>query len=119
MVYRSLTCTSTGTRYQHQCQVYNQGPMHGDEVVMVYHVAGDDVRQRAKHPVPFRSLVAYQRFSLGVGEAGVVILNLSPDLAQLVNEDGKKTLYEGHHEFVVSRGPGLKTASDVIIELVV
>ena len=49
-----------------KCTLTNTGTMAGDEVVMVFHSAGDTIRKLAAaavppHPVPLRSLVAFER----------------------------------------------------------
>eukprot|EP00045_Choanoeca_perplexa_P015809 m.204769 g.204769 ORF g.204769 m.204769 type:complete len:863 (+) comp17088_c0_seq12:3-2591(+) len=116
-----LTCvnSSSGKQYVHTCTVANTGSMDGDEVVMVYHRAGAAVRKEANHPVPLRSLVAFDRVRVGAGSSVSIDFELTPAMAMLVNEDGVKTLYSGEHEFIVSRGPGLKTDDDVVITLVI
>jgi len=114
-----LSCVNGSASYSHTCTVANRGSVGGDEVVMVYHSAGDGVRKEAKHPVPLRSLVAFERVRVGAGASVSFDLSLTPTMAMLVNEDGVKTLYRGEHEFIVSRGPGLKTGDDVVVPLTI
>jgi len=41
------------------CEVTNTGQHEGDEVVMMFHAAGDAVRDAAIYPVPLKSLVNF------------------------------------------------------------
>eukprot|EP00730_Choanoeca_flexa_P014522 TRINITY_DN6379_c1_g1_i2.p1 TRINITY_DN6379_c1_g1~~TRINITY_DN6379_c1_g1_i2.p1 ORF type:complete len:804 (+),score=166.70 TRINITY_DN6379_c1_g1_i2:121-2412(+) len=114
-----LSCASASGTYNHTCTVRNTGNRDGDEVVMVYHSAGSDVRDDAPHPVPLRSLIAYERVHVPNGGSASITFTLSPKQALLVNQHGDKTLYKGTHDFIVSRGPGLKTDDDVVVTLIV
>jgi hypothetical protein len=114
-----LSCVNSSAAYSHTCTVVNTGSVAGDEVVMVYHSAGDAVRKEANHPVPLRSLVAFERVRVEAGGSVSFDVSLTPSMTMLVNEDGVKTLYRGEHEFIVSRGPGLKTGDDVVVHLIV
>ena len=95
-VWSTLTCT-----------VRNTGTTRGgDEVLLVYHSAGDDVRAAAKHPVPLRSLVDFTRVSVAAGGEASAHFNVSAASVMLVDEDGEKRLYKGKHRIVVSRTTG-------------
>lgn len=66
----SLACKIVkGANYTYTCTVTNEGTLAGDEVVMVYHSAGPDVRSRAPHPVPIQSLVGFERYASATAEA--------------------------------------------------
>ena len=113
----TLGCTGNATALPiaTTCVVANTGAMDGDEVVLVYHVAGDDVRAQAKHPVPRRALVNFERARIAAGAKERVTFVLTKDDVLLVDELGKDRLYSGKHTIVFSRGHG----EEVSLELTV
>ncbi|CAE8585259.1 unnamed protein product [Polarella glacialis] len=80
-----------------ECAVRNTGAMSGDEVLLAYHVAGDDVRAQAAHPVPFSQLRAFDRVSLAPAASAKLVFNLSQDDLRLVDAEGHEHLYAGSH----------------------
>lgn len=101
------------------CTLQNAGPVEGDEVIQVYHVAGPDVRRKAAaHPVPRESLVQFERMTVPVGGPGVrFAFELSSSDLQLVNENGTLTLYPGNHSLVFRTRPdGPTVAIAVAVE---
>ena len=74
---------------------------------MVFHSAGEDVRDKARHPVPIKQLIDFERVTGSHGTTASVTfsVDISTGFA-LVNEDGQKTLYKGHHDLIISRGHG-------------
>jgi hypothetical protein len=89
------------------CTVHNTGTRSGDEVLLVYHSAGDDVRAAAKHPVPLRSLVDFARVGpVAAGKGANVSFNVTGHTMMLVDENGERRLYQGRHTIVVSRNTG-------------
>jgi hypothetical protein len=52
-------------RLEYTCTVTNTGAIAGDEVLLVYHRAGQAVRATASslHPVPIKQLVEFERFN--------------------------------------------------------
>ena len=104
----SMQCSGPGPApaMRYRCRVQNAGPRDGDEVLMVFHRAGDDVRARATHPVPVRSLVQFQRVSLRAGAGVTVVLEVGLEQAKVVDEKGDRVLYPGRHSFIVTRGHG-------------
>eukprot|EP00051_Salpingoeca_urceolata_P002175 m.47862 g.47862 ORF g.47862 m.47862 type:complete len:851 (-) comp11951_c0_seq1:94-2646(-) len=98
-----FTCT-TSSKLSFSCTVTNKGTMDGDEVLQVYHAAGADVRAKAKHPVPIKSLVAFERMTVAASSSATVKFDLSQTVLELINEDGKETLYTGSHDILISNG---------------
>ena len=101
---RAPHCPVPWPRYK--CLVRNNGPMDGDEVLMVFHEAGDHVRARARHPVPQKALVQFQRVHVPNGATAEVTLKVRLEKAKLVNEHGDRVMYAGGHSFIISRGHG-------------
>jgi hypothetical protein len=95
--------------------VTNEGEREGDEVVMAYHQAGDDVRAAAHHPVPLRALVQFERVSLDARATATVRFRLTSDDLMLVDERGDDRLYHGHHTLVFSRGHGKEVAVEIVV----
>ena len=89
-----------------ECVVENTGSMEGDEVVQVYHSAGDDIRTKIqdKHPAPIRSLVDFERVTISSGDKMSVKFTIEEDSALMVNEKGERVMYSGTHHFVFSTG---------------
>jgi hypothetical protein len=81
--------------------------MGGDEVLMVFHSAGQDIRDKVKHPVPIKQLIDFQRVAVsrGATESVAFSIDKASEFA-LINEDGVKTLYKGRHNVIISRGHG-------------
>ena len=90
------------------CTVTNTGTMVGDEVLQVYHAAGDEVRAAASklHPVPLKQLVEFERFiDLAPGKAQSVTMSLDPDaVLALTAANGSKVVYPGEHKLIFSTG---------------
>ena len=85
--------------------VTNVGEMDGDEVVQLYLT---DVAASA--PVPIRTLVGFDRFSLRPREKRTVSFTITPRQMSLINDNGKRVIEPG--EFVISIGggqPGFKS----------
>ena len=92
------------------CSVFNTGSMDGDEVVMVYHSAGEDVRSKigVAHPVPTRSLIGFERVHVPAGKSVDLKFQVRETALMLVNATGGRQLYEGSHRLVFSRGHGVE-----------
>ena len=90
------------------CTVTNTGTMVGDEVLQVYHAAGDAVRTAASklHPVPLKQLVEFERIiDLAPGKAQSVTMSLDPDaVLALTAANGSKVVYPGEHKLIFSTG---------------
>ena len=76
------------------CTVTNDGEVAGDEVLMVYHRVGAEIRKGigGAHPVPFKDLVDFSRVGpVAPGESVVVAFTLDRDkAASLVTADGSR-----------------------------
>ena len=88
------------------CIVSNDGGIDGDEVVMLYHAAGSEIRAAAKHPVPIRSLIDFERVSVPKGSTATVVFHVDHKSLELVDENGELRKYPGQHQLVASRGHG-------------
>jgi hypothetical protein len=104
----SLSCKniSGSTPYTYSCTVTNTGNRDGDEIVMVYHSAGADIRKNAPHPIPLKALVEFERVSVSAGRQTQIQFNLSNLAVQLVNQNGVRVIYPGQHSLIFSRGYG-------------
>ena len=97
---------AASSAHKYSCTVSNTGGMAGDEVVQVYHSAGAAIRSAAMHPVPIKSLVAFDRVRIAKGGKAEVAFDLSEDAFMLVNKAGVKTLYKGERTLIFSNGAG-------------
>ena len=97
------------------CDVTNTGKMVGDEVLMIFHAVGDDIRAAASklHPVPLKQLVEFERISdLGPGASATTTFSLNPDVSlALVTANGSKAVYPGEHKLIFSTGAA---AQDIV-----
>eukprot|EP00729_Bicosta_minor_P012589 gene12589-23156_t len=76
----------------------NTGTVVGDEVVLVYHAVSDAIRANIgdKHPVPFKDLVEFERYTLQPGASTVVTFALDREkLLGITTADGSKHTYAG------------------------
>ena len=75
------------------CNVKNVGTIGGDEVLMVYHSAGKDIREKVKHPVPITQLIEFQRVTVMHGQTEKVTFDIDKSSGfALVNEDGENSV---------------------------
>jgi beta-glucosidase-like glycosyl hydrolase len=86
------------------CQVWNTGSRTGDEVIQVYAVAGNDIREKANHPVPIKSLVDFERVQVPMGETASVRFDLDSSIFKLVDENGDRRLYTGTYKLLFTNG---------------
>jgi len=101
-----LACTEVKPVAQYNCMVTNTGSLSGDEVVMVFHTVGDDIRNKVDHPVPIKHLVEFERVTVAAGQATQITFNLDQKALQLTNKSGDKVVYPGKHTLMFSRGYG-------------
>merc|ERR1712096_351889 len=92
------------------CTVTNIGARMGDEVVMVFHKAGDSVRTQAKHPVPQRALIGFDRVAIRMGGKAPLKFIISEKDVSLIDEKGQPHLYSGAHTLIFSRGHGAEVS---------
>ena len=106
----SMQCKCSGgcsaTPMNFSCTVSNTGDVAGDEVVMVFHQAGDAIRKGVSHPVPLKSLVQFDRVSLAPGGSATVNFQLTDAAFELTTTDGNKTVIAGQRNILFSRGNG-------------
>lgn len=88
------------------CEVENLGDREGDEVVQLYHSASAGLRARIgdAHPVPLRSLVAFERVTVPSKATATVTLTLGPEALALANQDGDRVVHAGAHEIQIKLG---------------
>ena len=90
-----------------RCSLTNTGKsLAGDEVVLVYHAVGDEIRAAASqsHPVPIRRLVDFRRVSLDAGASTAVAFEVAVGSLGLTTADGSTKVYSGMHKLIFSRG---------------
>ena len=100
------------------CEIANtDSARHGDEVLMLYHAAGDAVRTRAQrdHPVPLRALIDFARVGLEPGEATTVCFATSRERFALTDAHGARVVYPGEHQLIFSRGNGRETSTTFML----
>ena len=86
------------------------GATSGDEVLMAFHSVGSPIRAAAKHPVPIKELVAFERLSLSGSTPATVQLHIGPQQLGLVDETGTKQLVAGAHTITVTNGNSFSQA---------
>ena len=82
----------------------NTSPLDGDEVLMVYHSVGAEIRNSVNHPVPFRKLVDFDRMSVSSKGVATASFSISQDQLSITNADGDYVLYPGNHHVCVNDG---------------
>ena len=93
------------------CMIQNVGSRAGDEVLILYHSVGEEIRHSVNHPVPSMQLVDFQRLRLfPTGAFTQVLFQVSYEGLALTNSIGDKVVYSGNHFFSVQNG---LSASDV------
>ena len=106
------TCTQQASKQSDSglsfmCIIENTGTVAGDEVLLVYHSVGDQIRKTIgdAHPVPFKDLCEFTRVSLPAGKKVQVEFTLdTQQAATITTQDGSQKLYPGQHAFIFSRG---------------
>jgi len=73
---------------------------------MMFHAAGDAVRDAAIYPVPLKSLVNFERVRLAAGETAQIEFGVSDLTFELVDGDGDNVLVAGERSLVFSNGAG-------------
>jgi len=111
----TLTCTEVKAMTQYRCTVLNSGSLNGDEVVMVFHSVGNDIRSKVDHPVPIKQLVEFGRVSVETGQSSQIDFTLDQKAFQLTNKNGDKVVYPGQHTLTFTRGYGQDVTFQVTI----
>ena len=87
------------------------GAAVGDEVLLLFHSAGDAIRSAAKHPVPIRQLVGFERVTVAAGAPPATItFAVGPNQLGLVDQDGNTQLVAGQHTATVTNGADFSSA---------
>ena len=106
-------CSATPMNFS--CAVSNTGAVAGDEVVMVFHQAGDAIRTASDHPIPLKSLVQFDRVTLAPGASTTITFTLLEAAFELTTTDGNKTVIPGQRNIVFSRGTGNDVAIPITL----
>ena len=104
----SMKCNTTaasGVSMKIECQVTNlkESPS-GDEVLMVYHSVSDAIRSAAKHPVPMKELIDFERVTVAKDETATVSFTVGENQLGMVDENGDRQLIAGDHTVIISNG---------------
>jgi len=86
----------------------HRSDLDGDEVLFLYHAISDeDIRSRARHPIPIKQLIGFERVTApkGGGEE-VVEFSLTEKDFMIVDEEGEQRLYKGKHAIIVEGSGG-------------
>ena len=89
-----------------KCDVTNTGEREGDEVVMMFHSAGDAIRKAADYPVPLKSLIGFDRVRLAAGEKTVILFTVAATALELTQKDGTRAQVAGERQLLFSNGAG-------------
>lgn len=88
-----------------KCTLQNTGTVEADEVVMLFHAVDRNIRGRAMHPVPLRTLREFTRQRVRPGTSVLLTWNFEKAKAlALINAQGEKVLYSGTHHLYITRG---------------
>ena len=71
---------------------------------MLFHSAGDAIRAAAKHPVPIKELVGFDRVVVTPDTPGMVSFLVGDWQLSLVDENGDRQLVKGDHTITVTNG---------------
>jgi hypothetical protein len=90
------------------CKVTNMGKFfYGDEVIMVYHSVGDDIRSQVMtHPIPIKQLIEFQRVRVPPGQqtSNEIHFYFTRSHFKLIDENGKDKVYAGTHSLIFTNG---------------
>jgi len=87
------------------CDVTNTGARDGDEVLMLFHSVGSDIRGNvgSQHPIPLKNLIGFERVSVASKETQTVVIPFDEMALSVTNENGDKVVYPGVHYLSISR----------------
>jgi beta-glucosidase len=98
----------------------NAGAVEGEEVAQIYLT---DVQ--ASVPVPFHKLVCFERVNLMPGESRVMTFTITPEMMQIIGDDGEAMLEPGEFRVTIggcspsTRGGALGAPAPVITTFIV
>eukprot|EP00759_Apiculatamorpha_spiralis_P036763 PhF_6_TR37047/c0_g1_i2/m.54220/K15920/XYL4; beta-D-xylosidase 4 len=105
----SLSCSAE--QFKVTCNVCNVvGMVPADEVIMVFHRAGEHIRRNisGSHPVPAKQLIEFERVTLpATGSCQTVSFKLSHDMFGMTTQTGARVVYPGEHYVDVTNGVDL------------
>ncbi|MDA8539185.1 glycoside hydrolase family 3 C-terminal domain-containing protein [bacterium] len=101
----ALTATQD-SRYNFSCTLTNTGKHAGTEVLQVYAAPSSILQAQlvAKHPVPTKQLVGFDRVHLAPGASTQVAFSVPAKRLSLTNADGDYMLYAGAYIMTFSTG---------------
>ena len=88
------------------CIVVNVGSMDGDEVLLVYHSIGDDIRTSIPFEAPIKSLINFERVSLNVNDYAEIQFKLQQNDLNIIDEQGNSVFINGTHYILFGWGGG-------------
>ena len=97
------------------CQVSLASGPAGEEVLMVFHRVGAAIKAAAKHPVPMKELVGFERVHVSSGTAGSAEFKIGPNQMGLVDAKGNKQLVKGEHHLDITNGVELTWSKTVTV----
>ena len=97
----SVNCSQQFSAFQINCLVTNIGSIDGDEVLLVYHRVGNDIRTKWHHPFPKKNLVEFERVFVPAKSSVSVQFQLDAKAFQSTNDVGERRVYEGFHHIEV------------------
>ncbi|NHF58928.1 glycoside hydrolase family 3 protein [Flavobacteriaceae bacterium TP-CH-4] len=101
------TKVKRGQSLEATVEIQNTGDYSAEEVVQLY--LSD---REASVPVPLSSLKSFQRILLAPGESRTVGFIISPEMMQLVDNDGKRVLEKGTFEVHIGgTSPSIRNAA--------
>eukprot|EP00298_Acanthocystis_sp_HF-20_P010442 c18858_g1_i1.p1 GENE.c18858_g1_i1~~c18858_g1_i1.p1 ORF type:complete len:767 (-),score=379.05 c18858_g1_i1:13-2313(-) len=101
--------------YTFQCNITNTGKIDGDEVVLVFHNVSDEIRQNAGHPIPLKSLIEFERFSIPAGKMITKVFQIPKPSIEVVNSYGENVIYTGAHQIIFTNGVNEVQSFDIVI----
>jgi len=81
--------------FRFTCTVANTGKMDGEEVILAYTKPSADLRKRLErtHPVPLKSLAAFERVRVAAGQVETVDIAVPKSAFGLVNNGGERVFW--------------------------
>jgi hypothetical protein len=108
--------TGTSTSTTIKCSVaVSGGAAVGEEVLMAFHSVSESIRSAAKHPVPLKELVAFDRVQATAATPATVQFEIGPNQLGLVDEDGNRQLVKGQHSIQITNGAGYSQHFPIVV----
>jgi len=111
-----LSCSFESSSKKITCNVSNIGPVDGDEVLMMFHSAGADIRKVIAHPAPIKSLRNFERVRVAAGSSETVTFAVEQADLMMTDEKGNSVLLKGTHHIIVNNdGVGKQFVFDIVV----